>query len=348
MSADITPNELKVIAEKKKAYDDAIKNKSQDMPDKARQYHDAVINAILTGDLPISEGCGANPDPSNEHVKEGGWGGDTAAAAMWDAVEMKDTPGQWKIVDKGGVNVAHKFTSEAEAEAYIKYHRCMQEKGDVDPIPTPDPEPIEQPQPQPGGPSAGEPGSGVGQYPYPAKGSPMQSTQRGPTTRHYASGKPDDETIEKNIKNIKFDNYQFVCYVTINKMEHDDDIAQKLGGLHMDGNGWFDNGVGIYNGETCLGTEPKHPTTKLCIIKGPKIGDIRGKKLGMASIYRKKENKTELWVDFPAGSGWKKKLEGANVGGLNPKSATNEAQLRIDGFVKGSVPTIHSAVVTEI
>ena len=39
-----------------------------------------------------------------------------------------------------------------------------------------------------------------GPYKMKAGSKEMQSTQRGPTTRHYASGKPDDHTIEKNLK----------------------------------------------------------------------------------------------------------------------------------------------------
>jgi hypothetical protein len=171
----------------------------------------------------------------------------------------------------------------------------------------------------------------------------MASTQRGPTTRHYRSGKPDDKTVEKNVKEIEFDNYQFVTFQTINEMEHDDTCSHKLGGTHM-GSGWFDHSVGIYDGKTGLGTEPEHPETHLFIIKGPKIGDIRGRKVGIATTYFKKENRTELWTNV--GTGWVKQCEGTNVGGFNPKSDIGEAQLRIDGFKV--LPTIHSAFVTEI
>ena len=43
---------------------------------------------------------------------------------------------------------------------------------------------------------------------------------------------------------------------------------------------------------------------------------------------------------------WEKGAEGTNVGNFNPKSAVNEAQLRIDGF--DAVPEITRAVVQEI
>jgi hypothetical protein len=288
---------------------------------------------------PGEEGdCGPNPDPNNTHVKEGGWGGDMAGASQWDAVPMRDDPTQWKIVDKEQKNIAHKFASEAEAETYIKYHKCMQEKGDADPDPQPNPDP--NPEPTPGT---------QGDYPYPAKGQPIQSTQRGPTTRHYASGKPDDRTIERNCKGINFKNYQFVVDVTINGMAHDDTVSLKGGGHHMGKKGWYDHSVGVYTGKTGLGTEPKHPSTNLFSVKGPSIGDIRSKPIKIATAYFTAENKTELWTNF-AGSGWKKQVEGVAIDGLKPQLGSQETQLRIDGFSNGdnNIPTIRSAVVTEI
>lgn len=291
------------------------------------------------------EDCGPNPDPSNEHVKEGGWGGDTASAKTWESVPMKDDPTQFKVVDKSGVNIAHKFASEAEADKYIAYHTCMQEKGNVICPPGQHEDPAtgqcvpDKPDPEP-----------TGAYPYPAIGQPLSHTIRR-AVRHYASGKPDDETIEANVKSIKFKNYQCVVDITIHEMEHDDTASLKFGGTHM-GTGWFDNSVGIFTGKTGLGTEPKHPSTNLYIVKGPAIGDIRNKRVKIAGVYYTDTNKCELWTNI--GPGWIKQVEATNVGGFNPKSSEDEFQLRIDGFKKGSQtgkppePEIHGAVVTEI
>ena len=76
----------------------------------------------------------------------------------------------------------------------------------------------------------------------------MQSTTRGPTTRHYASGKPDDRTIEKNVKDIKAKNYQFLVDVKVTTIEHNDTVSLKYGGTHM-GSGWFDNTVDMESGQ---------------------------------------------------------------------------------------------------
>lgn len=332
----ITEEELKIINEKKKVYEDAVKSGSANASQLAIEYFAAFVGSIIgniavPGQPPVPPvGCGPNPDPTGEHKKTGGWGGDEAGAATWDAVPMKDDPNLWKVVDKAGTNIAHKFVTEGEADAYIKYYQCIQEGATVDP--TPDPSPA--PEPTPGG-SAG---------PYAPIGQPMPSTQRGPTTRHYASGKPDDQTVEKNVKNIKFDNYMFVVDVTMNAFEHDDTCSLKYGGTHM-GSGWFDQSVGVYDGKTGLGVEKKHPSTDLYVVKGPAIGDIRGKRTQIAGIYHKTMNHCELWTNQGTG-GWKKAVEAKDIAGFNPKSAINEAQLRIDGFK--DLPTIHSALVYEI
>lgn len=255
----------------------------------------------------------------------------------WKVVPMKDDPSLFKIVDDKNINIADMFHKKTNAEDYVEKAKS----GTLPPaIPKP-PVVTPTPQPTPGGPLFDE-----NTGPYTPTSPPMGASQRGPTERHYASGKPSDWTIEKNVKEIEFDNYQWVTFQTINQMAHDDTCSHKLGGTHM-GSGWFDHSVGIYDGKTGLGNEPDHPSTNLFIIKGPKIGDIRNKKIGIATTYFKKTNHTELWTNV--GDGWKKQCEGTDVGGFNPKSAINEAQLRIDGFkTKNTPPTLHSAFVTEI
>jgi hypothetical protein len=66
----------------------------------------------------------------------------------------------------------------------------------------------------------------------------------------------------------------------------------------------------------------------------------------MASTYDNTTNKTELWVNFPYGSGWRKQTEGTNVGKFKPESEVDEAQLRIDGWK--TEPKIEAAFVTAI
>lgn len=338
----LSKEEMELIAASKKRYMDAVANGSTDMQDLARQYHDLVLDLFIRdhneegtvpGPLP---GCGPDPDPDDEHVKEGGWGGDESSAKTWESIAMKDDPSQWKVVDKEGKNIAHKFSSEEEADRYISYHQCIQEQG----TPGEPSEPAEPPKP----PVEPTPG-GDSDAPYPAKGEKYDHKIRR-AVRHYASGDPDDETIEANCKNIKDENHQFVVDVKVpSAMEHDDNLSMKHGGTHM-GTGWFDQSVSIYGGKTGLGTEKKHPSTKLFVIKGPAIGDQRGKTIKIAAVYFKSENKCELWTK--SDGEWTKQVEGTDIGGFNPKASVFECQLRIDGFKKDEEPKINSAFVTAI
>ena len=63
----------------------------------------------------------------------------------------------------------------------------------------------------------------------------------------------------------------------------------------------------------------KHPSADLEIVKGKKIGNILGKKLRLAGVYFKDQNKCEMWTILEGGK-WDKGMEGTNIGNFNPKS----------------------------
>lgn len=280
-------------------------------------------------------------------IKEGSkWSKNPGPSKFWVLIPMKDDPNKLKFVDENGLNIIGDLESEAQAKALQEYFAVnvfppKEDGGTVDPTEPDKPDP--NPQPAPSGPT-----------PYPIKGKTYQSTQRGPTTRHYRSGAPDDQTIEKNVTGIQSGNHMLVVDLTVptkEEMEHDDTISIKIGGNHMD-NGWFDNGISIYEGNTGLGTEVKHPDTEKNLVKGKKYGDLRGKRIQVASTYFLAENKTEYWVNIPTVTqGWDKGVEGKDIGGFNSKTKEGEfaIQLRIDGFKdKNKPPQIHSAVAYEI
>lgn len=211
--------------------------------------------------------------------------------------------------------------------------------------PPPSPPPSPPGPPPPPTPPPGPGPSTLG--PYPGTGQQLGATTRR-ATRHYASGAPDDETIEKNTDNISYTHYQCVYYVTMHGIEHDDTVSTKLGGTHM-GSGWFDHSVSFNTGKTCLGTEDSHPDTQSCIVTGASIGSILEKRVGIAAIFRRPNVHTELWTRLP-GQNWVKQLENTGpLGGFDPnEDGDHEAQLRIDGFEDGDDPTIDTAVVQEI
>ena len=275
--------------------------------------------------------------PTEGKIKPGGWGAMTDPD-NWKVAPMKDKPAMFKIVDKQGKNVATDFSTAAIAEQYIKWFIINENPDEVEPEP---------PSPGGGGGTTEPPAPAEGTTvagPYPAIGKEIKTTKKGPLTRHYASGAPDDKTVEQNAKGIKARSHQFISYVTINKIEHDDTLSQKIGGTHM-GTGWFVNSIGFEDGLCGIGVEKKHPSTSHNDVKGGKLGSILNKKIGMCSVYFADKNKVELWTDNGDGK-WVKQCEGIDVKGFNPKAKEFECQQRIDGFE--DEPSTHIAVVQEV
>jgi hypothetical protein len=276
-------------------------------------------------------------------IKQGGnWTSNPGPAETWVLKNMDNPPTEFKFVSASdGLNVIANIKSEAQAKELQEYFKVnvFPPKGNDSSTPN-----------DPDGPETTTT-LAAGDFPYESTGKSTPMSQRGPTIRHYASGKPDDNTIEKNAKKILFDNIQAAFQIEVPKeWEHNDNLSIKLGGTHK-GTGWFDNGISIYEGQSCLGTEPEHPHTNSCIIKGKKYGDIRGKTVSVASTYFKGTNKTEYWVNIPGVTqGWEKACEGTDVGGFNPKAGNEtEVQLRIDGFKElNQPPNIIKFGVTEI
>ena len=202
-----------------------------------------------------------------------------------------------------------------------------------------------------GGGGGGTASTGVGDCGktiYAATGQVKDNSKRTKSgTRHYASGKPDDVTQEWGTS-VNFKNYEFTCYVTITKIDHDDTVSMKFGGTHM-GSGWYDCGIGFNNGQGCLGKEENHPSTDLCVVKGQSIGNIVNKKIGMKCIIvgaGSNAAEIELWADPTANGQWKQLCPRTKgVGGFFPSSSEQECTIRID-----AAPgiTMHCSSVNEI
>ena len=354
MANELSDAQKKKIADKKKLYIDAFKAGAVTMDDLAREYHDVALDELLS----IHGGAIPPPPPVCPPLPSSGRPqpakGANADPLTWSVTPMRNDPTKFKVVDAAGINVADLFDSQAHAELYVQHFKC----DNTPPPPPPPPCPAGQHRDASGNcvpdlppPPPPPPGS---EGPYQSTGNQIDAdidSKAG--TRHYASGKPDDRTIEANAENIQFQNYQFVVDVTMHGVEHDDSVSLKFGGTH-NGSGWFDAGVSFEDGECCLGKEEDHPSTDLCVERGPSIGSIVEKPIKIACVYRTATNHQELWTNFE-GSGWVKQLEADDLGGFNPNSDEDEAQLRIDGFDQGgsapgtgNVPTIRAAFVQEI
>ena len=57
------------------------------------------------------------------------------------------------------------------------------------------------------------------------------------------------------------------------------------------------------SGQVGLGVEKKHPSADLEIVKGKKIGSILNKKIRLAGVYFKDQNKCEMWTKLDEAMG---------------------------------------------
>lgn len=344
-SADLILEEVDKIRQqvkdlKKKVEVESDEAKRAELKSNYDKYRKEHFRALDPDDEDVEDPTDQPPSPE----EDGRWQlykGGNKDPKTWKVVNMKDDPRLFKIVDDKGTNIADLYHTQANAQRDIDEAIKAAGDGTLPEPPKPDPE---EPIPKPPIP---KPEPVEGDTPYPPKSPKMAAVTKGPTVRHYASGKADDFTYEKNIKEIEFVKYQAVFEINNNvDWAHDDTLSIKGGGTHM-GTGWKDAGIKVYSGEVCLGYEPDHPKTHLCEKKGPKLGDLRGKHFKIAWTYDNDKNHEEFWTDM--GDGWKMQLDGTDVAGFDAESDVDEVQLRIDGFKeKNKPPDILQAFVTMI
>lgn len=299
---------------------------------------DTVDNNISIKLVPLSTNPVPNPDPDPDTkpptelgtVKPGGWGGDVEHPELWKVVQMRDDPKLSKIVDGNGINISTGYTTPKIAEAVIVFVKeigwAAFEKlleGGTEPV---DP-----------GTGGGTPGGVVGKNIYKTTGKSMVPKSSGFKTRHYASGKPDDTTIEFNARECPYKAYEAYGDFTIGKPEHDDRLDVKMWGpRHDDGIGaWYIFAIQFSDGETSFGWEKPHPTTKNSVMVGKKFGDIRGKKkIGFKGVIWPLEAggaHVQGWIDMKDGKGWQLALEADNPGGKKFSCDKEQnVQFRID------------------
>lgn len=320
------------------------------------------------------------PQPEPEdlgRVKD--WGSKDKDAKNWKIVEMKDKEfkGLFKVVDGKGVNVADQFKTKKGAEKFIA--------SKIGPEPTPNPEPTPTPNPQPPAP---EPTGDVDSFGvlkvYPDADSKRFLTNNNVEfkTRHYASGKPNDNSVENTIdtKDKKFRDMEATVVIVNKGFEHDDRFSYKLRGpAHKDGQGaWyiFETSTDGKWSKGSFQVERPHPEYYQ---QGDKVKplfqidqDLKKSKIGIKAITI---NKTingkeavhlEQWINLdpitedgkPKNDGWKKYMEIDDIGQLE-KGYIVECEgtlvtMRIDGILsidekqKDKVPEFYFTSVREI
>lgn len=253
---------------------------------------------------PPPPGCGDNPDPTGEHVKAGGWGGNPDALT-WEATTMKNDPTKWKVIDDKGKNIAHNFNSEAETKTYIKYHKCIQETEEC---------------PDPGNCPAGQhwDASVCKCVPNPQNGGGQDGDIK-------LQGTPIGSGIEYSFSSGNTDRYQLVaklpkCFVNLLQVgyfkiakvgDNGEEISGKnRGGRHSDSvakeASCYIQGIG-YDGTVNSQYEQPHPSNhplpSTTVTNKPYGNSIVGKWVGLQNkiVFKDGKDYLETWVDLKAG-----------------------------------------------
>lgn len=293
---------------------------------------DIIENKVNIKLIPISNNPVPNPEVPKElgTVKPGGWGGNIQNPDGWKVVQMRDDPKLSKIVDEKGVNISTGYTTPEVANAVIDFIKKIGwtefEKllKSAPPVVTPPPV---------------EPGTDgvVGKNVYKTTGKTMTPQSTGFKTRHYASGKPDDTTIEWNAGGCPYEAYEAYGDFVIGKPEHDDRLDVKMyGPNHKDGIGaWYIFAIQFSDGETSFGIEQPHPKTNSSVARGKSFGSIIGnKKIGFKGVIYPLQAggaHVEGYIDLKDGKGWQLAIAADNPGGKKFKRDSNQQiQFRID------------------
>lgn len=320
------------------------------------------------------------PEPTPEdlgRVKD--WGSKDDNPNNWKVTEMQKTKGKFKVVDKDDVNKADNFNTKEGAELFVK--NAIAEYKPEPPTPTPTPGPEPKPEPEPDNKDVDQFGV-LKIYPDAASKRFLTNNKVEFKTRHYASDKPDDNSVENTIdtKDKKLRDMESTVVIVNKGFEHHDRFSYKLRGpAHKDNQGWWYIFETSTDGKWTKGSfqiEKPHPKY---FEQGDKITplfnidqDLRKGKIGIKAIAI---NKTvdgkegvhlEQWINLdpitedgkPKNEGWKKYMEVDDVGqfknGLMLECEGTLVTMRIDGILsidekqKDKVPEFYFTSVREI
>jgi hypothetical protein len=338
----------------RKAYEAAQTANSPDL-DKAREaYQDLAVKLLvqLSGKLDPN----TNPDqtPDEGYIKPGGWGSTEATnAAGWKAVAMKDDPTKFKVVDSKGVNIATEFKSLANAQAFIDKAKG----GTVPP----------QPPAPPGGTDKDQ--FGVTKIYKDKAGGEINTNFAGKEmTRHYASGKPSEESYEYTCMASSPDHnsdVEFTAYEKINGFKSSPDTIsdKETGPPHQDGaKSWvICEFMTDGSAKATFETEYPHPTYQKIDPKPATSigGSIVGKWFGHKAITYIKGGKrwVESWIHFPVTNidnvaaeqdQWRQYVKPMQVDDKFVPARGTLTTSRLDGINKGSPPDFKYASTREI
>lgn len=335
--------------------------------DQAREaYQDFATQLLIQLSGKLDPPVGPDPGSDPGYVKPGGWGSKDTNAANWKIVNMKDIPALFKVVDSAGVNVATNFKTQAGAQAYIDAAKTVPTGCPAGQHLDPATNKCVADLPAPSG---NKDQFGVLKI-YADKPGGETNTKfvLEEKERHYASGKPSEDSCEYTAtasSNDHNSDVEFTCYEKINGFKSSPDtISDKLTGPpHQDGAKSWVIAEFMTDGsaKATFETEYPHPDYQKIDPKPATSigGSIVGKWFGHKAITYLKGGKrwVESWIHFPVNNidnvaaeqdGWRQYVKPFQVDDKFIKANGKLTTSRLDGINKGSLPDFKYTSVREI
>jgi len=359
-----TKEQLDELERLRVVYANAKSSGSADLEKAREAYQDYATELLigLSGKLDPTDGGGGGgttttqPEkPTEGVVKQGG----NQDPDTWTINAMRDNPAKFKIIDHDSKNIATDFTTMANASAYIEYYKWLKAN--------------------PG--SGGEGGGGTVNptgdkdqfgvlkiYKDKPGGETNTKFVGKEMTRHYASGKPSENSYEYTAtasSNDHNSDVEFTCYEKINGFKSSPDTIsdKETGPEHQDGaHGWvIAEFMTDGSAKATYETEYPHPNYQKIDPKPATTigGSIVGKWFGHKAITYVKDGARwcESWIHFPVTNidniaaeqdKWRQYVKPFKVDAKFTKANGKLTTSRLDGINKGSAPDFKFTSVREI
>jgi hypothetical protein len=361
-----TKEQLDKLEQLRVVYANAKSSGSADL-EKAREAYQDYAADLLIGlsgkpDPTDNGGGGTTPTqpekPTEGVVKQGG----NQDPDTWTINAMRDNPAKFKIIDHDSKNIATDFTTMANASTYIEYYKWLKANPGSDSG------------------SGGEGGGTVNPtgdkdqfgvlkiYKDKPGGETNTKFVGKEMTRHYASGKPSENSYEYTAtasSNDHNSDVEFTCYEKINGFKSSPDTIsdKETGPEHQDGaHGWvIAEFMTDGSAKATYETEYPHPNYQKIDPKPATTigGSIVDKWFGHKAITYVKDGARwcESWIHFPVTNidniaaeqdKWRQYVKPFKVDAKFTKANGKLTTSRLDGINKGSAPDFKYTSVREI
>jgi hypothetical protein len=345
-------------------YVKAQETNSPNLEQAREAYQDLATKLLiqLSGKFDFPPG----PDPGSDpgYVKPGGWGANPDPNG-WKVVNMKDQPAMFKVVDDAGKNIATNFKTKEGAQAYVDKAKA----GGACP-----PGQHFDPASQTCVVNAPAPAGDKDQFGIlkickdKAGGETNTNFKPREMTRHYASGKPSEESFEYTAEMsgpAHNSDVEQTFYEKINGFKSSaDTISDKATGPdHQDGaKSWVIAEFATDgSSKTTYETETPHPKYQKIDPKPATSigGSLVGQWFGHKHITYVKDGKryVNTWVHYPVKDinniaaeqdGWREYVKTMEVGSGFTQARGTLNTSRLDGIKKGDPPDFKYCSVREI